>query len=189
NTTALMIRAGVLEVEPEESCSTYNSGDDTLSFQFEVQGATKYQWQRGLNGEYEDIADANASELTLAASAENLKYEYRCVATTAGGETVSEAMAAVSDQLLSWLNTGNVDLKMLDRALGAKSLESMIFEGNDLIYVRTGEAVATYDPETKELIDNRYNLAVATVDMENGIIYPIAEAKEASASEASSDAE
>ena len=77
-------------------------------------------------------------------------------------------------------------LRGLLRALGAKSLESMIFKGNALIYVRTGEAVATYNPETTELIDNRFNLTVATVDMENGVIYPIA--AEASEAEVSADA-
>ena len=52
--------------------------------------------------------------------------------------------------------------------------------------MRTGEAVATYNPETTELIDNRFNLTVATVDMENGVIYPIA--AEASEAEVSADA-
>ena len=92
----------------------------------------------------------------------------------------------IEPELAEWIVAEGADEAMLLRALGAKSLESMIFEGNALIYVRTGEAVATYNPETTELIDNRFNLTVATVDMENGVIYPIA--AEASEAEVSADA-
>ena len=49
-----------------------------------------------------------------------------------------------------------------------------MIEGDALIYVRTGEKIATYNAATGELVDDRLSLTVATVDATNGLIYPAA---------------
>ena len=106
-----------------------------------------------------------------------MKDEYRCTATLADGSAMtSDAITLIDGELIDWILTSEipVDMDMLARAMSAKSLESMVFEGNELVYVRTGESVATYDPSTNELVDNRFNITVAIVDRENGMIYPIA---------------
>ena len=176
-----------VDTEPERSAYSY--GDAEVYFSFEVEGAVNYLWQRSVPGAdaWEDIPGSNTANLLLSPAFEDVCYAYRCVATTEAGAVITSGEAyMIEPELAEWIVAEGADEAMLLRALGAKSLESMIFEGNALIYVRTGEAVATYNPETTELIDNRFNLTVATVDMENGVIYPIA--AEASEAEVSADA-
>lgn len=162
------------------SGESWLAGQESVSFGFEVDGAESYVWQRGgvtAEGvaEWEDIPGSNTPDFLCAATLENMKYAYRCVVTTADGtEIVSGEATMIDPELVRWMNEEDVDETMLVRALGAKSLESMIFEGNNLVYVRTGEIVAVYNPETTELVDRHYNLTVATVDMESQTILPVA---------------
>ena len=162
------------------SGESWLAGQESVSFGFEVDGAECYVWQRGSVtaagvAEWEDIPGSNTPNFLCAATVENMKYAYRCVVTTADGtEIVSGEATMIDPELVRWMNEEDVDETMLVRALGAKSLESMIFEGNNLVYVRTGEIVAVYNPETTELVDRHYNLTVATVDMESETILPVA---------------
>lgn len=162
------------------SGDSWQAGQEGVSFGFDVDGAERYFWQRGRItdagiAEWEDIPGSNTPNFLCAATLENMKYAYRCVITTADGTVIVSGEATMIDpELVQWMNEVDVDETMLVRALGAKSLESMIFEGNNLVYVRTGEIVAVYNPETTELVDRHYNLTVATVDMENETILPVA---------------
>ena len=63
---------------------------------------------------------------------------------------------------------------MLQRALSAPTLDSMVIEDDEVVYVRTGEVFARIDKNTGYMIDERTGLVIAVVDMENGLIYPIA---------------
>ena len=58
--------------------------------------------------------------------------------------------------------------------MNAESLESLVIEDSNVVYVRTGETVAYFNAETGEIIDTTYNLTVAIVDMETNMIYPVA---------------
>ena len=95
-----------------------------------------------------------------------------------GERVVSDTAVLLRDELLTWVRAGGVTMQMLERALGAKSLESMVFEDGKLIYVRTGEVFATYNAETGELIDCDSGLVVATLDMSSGKIRPRHEVKD-----------
>ena len=86
----------------------------------------------------------------------------------------SNAVTVLRADIAEWLNDGEVTMEMLERALEAKSLESLVIEGDALIYVRSGEKIATYNAATGELVDDRLSLTVATVDATNGLIYPAA---------------
>lgn len=131
-----------------------------------------YIWERGtLNdaGELVWETAAEGSAYTVPATVENMKYVYRCTA----GALVSEPVKAVRDDIYEWLNTADVTDDMLARALNAASLESLVLEGEALVYVRTGETLATYDAETGYLIDVELNIPVGILDRETGAIKPI----------------
>jgi len=64
--------------------------------------------------------------------------------------------------------------EMIERAQRASSLESLMLEGTKLIYVRTGECVATYDPQTSILTDSKTGFAIGALDIETGAILPVA---------------
>ena len=164
-----------VDTEPERSAYSY--GDAEVYFSFEVEGAVNYLWQRSVPGAdaWEDIPGSNTANYLLAANLENMKYAYRCIATTGSGAVVtSNAVTVLRADIAEWLNDGEVTMEMLERALEAKSLESLVIEGDALIYVRTGEKIATYNAATGELVDDRLSLTVATVDATNGLIYPAA---------------
>ena len=143
----------------------YQPGSESVAFTFASENAVSYVWQQSSvdeNGETvwtDVVSDAN---LTLAADIENMKHAYRCVATDAeGNTTTSETVTMIRADLVEWLNTETVDIDMLDRALSAKSLESMGLEDDPLIYVRNGKIYARYDAETGYLIDEATGLVVA----------------------------
>jgi len=83
-------------------------------------------------------------------------------------------------ELAEWVSSGEVEVTeaMLARAMKASSLDSMMLEGTQLIHVRTGEAFATYDPETGLLTDNELGVVFARVDLEKKVIIPIGETEE-----------
>ena len=60
---------------------------------------------------------------------------------------------------------------MLTRALKAASLESLVLEGEALVYVRTGLAVATLNRDTGYITDNETGLIVAYMDTTTGMVY------------------
>ena len=158
-----------LNAEPVNA--PYKVGDDAVSFTYAVDGAVAYSWQ--IAGEEAEIASGDT--LTLEATIENMKHAYVCVATDAeGNETVSETVTIVPEELVQWLNSTEVTPEMLDRAMNAKSLESMVIENDALIYVRNGKVYARYDAATGYLIDDATGLVVARVDLESGMIYPVA---------------
>lgn len=80
---------------------------------------------------------------------------------------------AAADEFLAWMEETGATEEMIDRARNAKSLESMVLEGNKLIYVRTGEAVAYYDAETGVLTDIESDMDIAKVDKAQNVVLPI----------------
>ena len=146
-------------------------GGVELTFAVSDENAS-YIWERGaLNdaGELVWETAAEGSAYTVPATVEGMKYVYRCTA----GALVSEPVKAVRDDIYEWLNTADVTDDMLARALNATSLESLVLEGEALVYVRTGETLATYDAETGYLIDVELNIPVGMLDRETGAIKPI----------------
>lgn len=162
-------------MEPSTDAWTYGDATSTLSFL--VPSGASWQWQRRLDdGAWEDIAGAARENLTLTTDMDALRYVYRCVAVDAEGEEqVSDEAAYVSADIRAWLNGGSVTEPMLRRALGARSLESLVLEGDELVYVRTGESVATYDAETGAVVDKVYGVTVAYVDAQTGAMVAVAQ--------------
>jgi len=76
-------------------------------------------------------------------------------------------------EIVEWMNTTTVTDEMLERALNASSLESIVIEGSDLIYVRTGEKVGTYNAETGAIKEKSLGLVVAYVDPESNTVRPV----------------
>jgi len=79
-------------------------------------------------------------------------------------------------EIVEWMASSEVPVteEMLQRALSAPTLDSMVIEDDEVVYVRTGEVFARIDKNTGYMIDERTGLVIAVVDMENGLIYPIA---------------
>ncbi|MBR5560615.1 MAG: CHAP domain-containing protein [Clostridia bacterium] len=163
----------------------------------EADHAAGYRWQRGerdVTGEYTwtDIAGANSASLVIPSAMENLRYAYRCVVTGEDKtETITNSAVLLRTDILEWLRADEeITDEMLRRALGAKSLEAMVIEDGELIYVRTGRVYATVDAETGDLVDLNSGLVIATVDMSSGKIKPKYDVKEGDAAEDdSADAE
>ncbi|MBR5547716.1 MAG: CHAP domain-containing protein [Clostridia bacterium] len=95
---------------------------------------------------------------------------------------LSEAPAFLSDveedlpaEITAWAEEVIASEEMIDRALKAPSLDSLVIEGDALIYVRTGEKIATFNAATGELIDDQSGIVVAVVDMASGMVYPVEE--------------
>ncbi len=172
-------------------------GDESAQLHIEADHAAGYRWQRGerdITGEYTwiDIAGANDASLVIPAAIENMRYAYRCVVTSEDTtETTSAAATILRKDILEWLRADEeITDEMLRRALGAKSLESMVIEDGELIYVRTGRVYATVDTETGDLVDLNSGLVIATVDMSSGKIKPKYDVKDGdSADDDAADAE
>lgn len=172
-------------------------GDESAQLHIEADHVSAYRWQRGerdITGEYTwtDIAGATDASLVIPAAIENMKYAYRCVLTGEDAtELVSNAATILRSDLLEWLRADeDITAEMLTRALGAKSLESMVLEDGELIYVRNGRVYATVDSETGDLVDLNSGLVIATVDMSSGKIKPKYDVKDGDAAEDdSADAE
>ena len=131
------------------------------------------RWQRQ-NADGEWVEAGEGALLNLPADADALLSWYRCVIVNGETETVSEAVRPVRDELIDWLEQGECTPEMILRALNAGSLESVVFEGNQLVYVRTGEVLATYDPESGLIIDAEMQIPVGVLNRESGEILPIA---------------
>ena len=62
---------------------------------------------------------------------------------------------------------------MIARALNASTLEAITLESDELIYVRTGEVIAHYDPETGLVTDAAMNVPVGRIV--DGKLKPLSE--------------
>lgn len=78
-----------------------------------------------------------------------------------------------------WTSNYVVTTEMMQRALEASSLDSVVLENDVFIYVRTGYQIAYYKYYSElaygEIIEPSCDLVVATVDA-NGVVTPVAEA-------------
>jgi len=81
-------------------------------------------------------------------------------------------------EIQEWIEVYNPTQEMIDRALAAPSLESLVIEDSDVVYVRTGAVMAYYDAESNFIIDKNTGLIVAQVDMETGVIQSLAATEE-----------
>ena len=168
----------LIDKEPEEVLVEAIRTKDGISLSTPESEGTTYQWQRKTgtdeegNAIWENVENGTSALLSLPLEADALLSEYRCVTTKDDTTATSQSIFPVTDDWIEWLKTGEVTLEMIERALGAKSLESIVMENNKLVYVRDGKAYATYDPETGYITDTETGLIVAMVD-ESGVIQPI----------------
>ena len=172
-----------ISAETQPVNAPYKPGDESVTFTFASESAVSYVWQQGSedeNGEmvWHDVVSGDT--LTLAADIENMKHAYRCVATDADGATLtSDEVTIVRADIADWIAAGDVTIEMVERAMQAKSLESMVLEDDALVYVRNGKVYARYDAETGYLIDEATGLVVAHVDLSTGMIYPVSDSSDA----------
>lgn len=127
-----------------------------------------------LNGE-EDWADiTGATEGTLRVKNESgaMLYAYRCVVQIGESSLPSDEIRLASEALTKWIAGGATE-EMYRRAMSSPSLESMVLEGDELIYVRTGRALAHYDEKHGMLVDDATGKPVAALDEETGMVYPL----------------
>ncbi len=165
-----------LVVQTQPLAYAWQQGSTTLTFA--VQNAVSYQWQTALytDGEpaWSDVPDGNTSELSTTVSVENAKYMFRCVATAANGMSViSSNVTLVTPDVIGWINEGNVTMEMLNRAMSARSIDSMMLENNTLVYVRNGKVYARYNAATGAVTDEETGLVVAYIDARTGMMYPV----------------
>ena len=166
------------EVEqPRGEAWAFGEAEATLAFC--VAGAESYLWQRGKAGSdgdtvWEAVDGGEAGCLALTVDMQALRYQYRCVARMSDGAQIeSDPVTLIRAELVDWLNAQDVrDESMLRRAMSAGSLESIVIEGANVVYVRTGEIVATYDAQTGAIVDADCGLTVAYVV--DGAIRPLA---------------
>ena len=154
----------------------WQQGSTTLTFT--VQNAVSYQWQYALytDGEpaWSDVPGGDASELSVSMEVDSAKYMYRCTATAANGISVlSNEVTLVTPELIRWINEGSVTMDMLNRAMSAKSIDSMTLENDTLVYVRNGKVYARYDSATGAVTDEETGLVVAYMDAQTGMMYPV----------------
>ena len=166
-----------VELIPVPETPTVKNDKDGITLSVtESEGAT-YQWQRKVvdadgKESWVDVEDGTDALLSLPLKADALLSEYRCVTTRDNVETPSVAIRPVNDEWVEWLENNDVTTEMIRRALGKKSLESVVVENGKLIYVRDGKAIAEYNPETGYITDITTGLIVAEMD-ESGNILPI----------------
>ena len=166
-----------VELIPVPETPTVKNDKDGITLSVtESEGAT-YQWQRKVvdadgKESWVDVEDGTDALLSLPLKADALLSEYRCVTTRDNVETPSAAIRPVNDEWVEWLENNDVTTEMIRRALGKKSLESVVVENGKLIYVRDGKAIAEYNPETGYITDITTGLIVAEMD-ESGNILPI----------------
>ena len=87
-------------------------------------------------------------------SAEEIVCTCGAVPDAEGAVTHSEDCDITAAELLkAWIAETNPTTEMIERAKLAASLESLVLEGENLVYVRTGEVIATYNAETNALVD------------------------------------
>mgnify|MGYP004659011693 CR=1 FL=1 len=152
----------------------WQPGYEQMVLVFDVENAVHYGWQyalcTGAEPEWQEVPGAENPGLMLNVSMETLKYQYRCIATGADGQTaISNAVTLVAPELALWLNQQPVTEAMLARAMQADSLESVVLEDGKLVYVRTGKTVASLNGDGY-LIDEETGLIVAVMDGPGNIV-------------------
>ena len=155
----------IQEPVPEITYEPWNGEDTSVQLAYDVEGAAEYVWERGIIDEignviWETEPVATCATLTLATDLSGdfsaLKYTYRCIAKDADGEILetSERVMLIREDIAAWLAGGEITGEMLTRAMNAPSIESLVIEGEWLIYVRSGEEIAYYDARTNALISS-----------------------------------
>lgn len=162
-------------IEPVEPANAAWDGvSEQMTIAYSAGAEAVYGWEKLVDGEWVKIEGADAAELTLDATVENMKYSYRCVATLENGETmISSEVTLVSAEIVEWVNANEVTQEMVVRAMDAKTLDTLVIEGSNVIHVRTGAVVAYFDEVTGYMTDAVSGIAVARVDMETGMVYPV----------------
>lgn len=77
---------------------------------------------------------------------------------------ITIAQAELSEEIQQWIDETHPTNEMIARALRASSLDALFLEGTELVHVRTGKSIATYDPETGALTDNELGIVVGYID-------------------------
>ena len=166
-----------VELIPAPEIPTVKNGEDGITLSVTESDGATYQWQRKVvdadgKESWVDVKDGTGVLLKLPREADALRGVYRCVTTKGDITTASSPIRPVSDDWIAWLEAGEVTTEMIRRALNAGSLESVVVEeDNQLFYVRTGEALATYDPATGLLTDAHYRMPFAR--LVDGVIQPL----------------
>lgn len=165
-----------LNVVSQPANAPWQVGAAEVGFNFVVENAVDYVWQASTDGaEWIDIPGTNNAGILITATIDNMKLSYRCVATGAAGETaVSDVVTVVSGELTEWINSVDVSMEMLVRAMNANSLNSLVLEDGVLISVYTGEPVADFDAESGKLIDRAAGITVAIYDAATQTFVPVA---------------
>jgi len=81
----------------------------------------------------------------------------------------------LSEEILAWIESDNPTEEMIERAKKASSLDSLMLEGSNLVYVRTGTVIATYNVETGELTDSKLGVVVGVIDTQTYALIPAAQ--------------
>ena len=118
----------------------------------------------------EEIPAATEEPTVEEVPAEEVIVEVSVVEGSVMEMTVDEDLP---EEIIEWAASVLADEEMIQRALKAPTLDSLVIENDALIYVRTGEKIATYNAATGELIDDETGAVVAIVDMASGMVYPV----------------
>ena len=169
-----------LAVLEQPQVANWTPDMEAAAFNANITGATSYVWQRGTKNEsgeivWQDMENTNSACIMLPATREDARAYYRCMAFDAnGGFIVTEPATLVRPELVEWLNATEATEEMLVRAIEAKSLDSLVLEGTQLVYVNDGTPIAQYNAETGELTDVETNTVVAYLDQTTQMVYPCA---------------
>ena len=165
------IRADLVTMEEKEAApiaveAEIAENGVTLVCAQAAEGAS-YRWERmAADGAWQPAGEG--AMLSLPAEADALLAWYRCVSADAA----SEAIRPARDELVDWLAQSGLTSEAIARALNASTLEAITLENNQLVYVRTGEVIATLNPATNYITDVETGLIVAMMDA-SGSILPV----------------
>ena len=172
------IRADLVEIEEKAAApiaveAEIAENGVTLVCAQAAEGAS-YRWERmAADGTWQPAGEG--AMLSLPAEADALLAWYRCVSADAA----SEAIRPARDELVDWLAQSGLTSEAIARALNASTLEAITLENNQLVYVRTGEVIAHYDPETGLVVDASMGVPVGRIV--NGMLSPMSEVGETDA--------
>ncbi len=160
------------------------TGGVNIGYAEAVEGA-HYIWQkRGVDETgaelWEDVGEG--AVLQIPAEAGALLAYYRCVIAFGGEETTTEAVRPVRGDMVEWLQQDGLTADMICRALNTSTLDAITLENNELIYVRIGEMIASYDPETGIVVDAEMGIPVGRIV--NGKLSPLVSDETAAGPEA-----
>ena len=169
-----------VEPEIEPDAEPWTPGESEYVLGFKTEGADGYVWERAKVSEsgelvWEAIEGETGSTLTIDTTGRDaLGYVYRSTAKN-GEETLaqSDEMSIIRRDIALWMSEETSD-ELLALAIRAKTLDSLLIDSsNMLLHIRTGEAMAEFDPETGYLKDLTYYFDVAHYDVETGVLMPL----------------